>query len=156
RRGTPPARTLSHPAEPLPHASAPSPTSHRPPAPGFAARSRRSTSGGLPSTPPSGRPPRARAAPIVVAWVGRGQPASGRRRASGPGTRGPFAQAGAGAILGPRGTCGVAQAIDVARYLIQLAAAEDEPELLSHLRLQKLLYYVQGWSLAQRRAPMFS
>src|SRR5688572_9971276 len=48
-----------------------------------------------------------------------------------------------------------ASALDVARYLIQLAAAEDEPEELSHLRLQKLLYYVQGWSLAQRGEAMF-
>lgn len=49
----------------------------------------------------------------------------------------------------------MAQAIDIARYLIQLAALEDEPELLTHLRLQKLLYYVQGWSLAFRSGPMF-
>lgn len=49
----------------------------------------------------------------------------------------------------------MARAIDVAIYLIQLAAAEDEPEFLTHLRLQKLLYYVQGWSLAQRDVPMF-
>ncbi|HTU18912.1 MAG TPA: type II toxin-antitoxin system antitoxin SocA domain-containing protein [Gemmataceae bacterium] len=39
------------------------------------------------------------------------------------------------------------RAIDVARYLIGLGAAEDEPDLLSPLRLQKLLYYVQGWHL---------
>jgi len=49
----------------------------------------------------------------------------------------------------------MAQALEVARYLIKLAAAEDEPEFLTHLRLQKLLYYVQGWSLAARNKPMF-
>lgn len=49
----------------------------------------------------------------------------------------------------------MAAAFDVARYLIQLAANEQEPDCLSHLRLQKLLYYVQGWSLALRGKPMF-
>jgi uncharacterized phage-associated protein len=49
----------------------------------------------------------------------------------------------------------MARAIDVARYLIQLAAAEDEPDCLSPLRLQKLLYYAQGWSLANRGEPLF-
>jgi uncharacterized phage-associated protein len=46
--------------------------------------------------------------------------------------------------------------IEVARYLIHLAAAEEEPEFLTHLRLQKLLYYVQGWSLAVRGQPFFA
>lgn len=50
----------------------------------------------------------------------------------------------------------MAKAIDVARYLIRLASAENEPEPLSNMRLQKLLYYVQGWSLAHRNKPMFS
>jgi len=49
----------------------------------------------------------------------------------------------------------MATALDVARHLIKLAAAEEEPEFLSHLKLQKLLYYVQGWSLALRNKPMF-
>lgn len=44
---------------------------------------------------------------------------------------------------------------DVARLLIHLAAQEPEPDYLTHLRLQKLLYYVQGWSLATRNRPMF-
>ncbi len=39
----------------------------------------------------------------------------------------------------------MAEAVDIARYLIKLAAAEPEPEYLSHMRLQKLLYYVQGY-----------
>jgi uncharacterized phage-associated protein len=50
----------------------------------------------------------------------------------------------------------MAQAIDLAHYLINLAAAEDEPQFLTHLQLQKLVYYVQGWSLAMRDTPMFS
>jgi uncharacterized phage-associated protein len=50
---------------------------------------------------------------------------------------------------------GKAPAMDVARYLIYLASSEPEPDHLSHLRLQKLLYYVQGWSLAMRSKPMF-
>ena len=49
----------------------------------------------------------------------------------------------------------MAAALNVAEYLIHLAASEDEPDPLSHLRLQKLMYYVQGWSLAIRNAPMF-
>jgi uncharacterized phage-associated protein len=46
-------------------------------------------------------------------------------------------------------------ALNVAKFLIKLAAAEEDPEYLCHLRLQKLLYYVQGWSLALRDKPMF-
>jgi uncharacterized phage-associated protein len=48
------------------------------------------------------------------------------------------------------------KALDVAYYLIYLAACESEPEFLTHMRLQKLLYYVQGWSLALRNRAMFS
>jgi uncharacterized phage-associated protein len=47
------------------------------------------------------------------------------------------------------------RAIDVAGYLIHKAAAEPEPEYLSPLRLQKLLYYVQGWNLAMHNRPLF-
>lgn len=50
----------------------------------------------------------------------------------------------------------MAKSLDVARNLIHLAAAEEEPENLTHMRLQKLLYYVQGWSLALRGKPMFN
>jgi uncharacterized phage-associated protein len=46
-------------------------------------------------------------------------------------------------------------AVDVARHFVELGAAEDEPEMVSHLRLQKLLYYAQGWSLALRDRAMF-
>jgi len=49
----------------------------------------------------------------------------------------------------------MATASDVAKYLIHRAEREDEPEYLSHLRLQKLLYYVQGWHLAITDKPMF-
>lgn len=49
----------------------------------------------------------------------------------------------------------MAKALDVAKFLIRLAAAEEEPELLSPMRLQKLLYYVQGWSLGIRQTEMF-
>jgi uncharacterized phage-associated protein len=49
----------------------------------------------------------------------------------------------------------VADVIEVAGYLLKLAAEEPEPEYLSHMRLQKLLYYVQGWSLGVRNRPVF-
>lgn len=48
------------------------------------------------------------------------------------------------------------KAIEVAQYLIHLAAAEEEPEYLTHLRLQKLLYFAQGWSLVMRKKALFS
>jgi uncharacterized phage-associated protein len=51
---------------------------------------------------------------------------------------------------------GRAAAINVAKYLVYLASYEAEPDYLSHLRLQKILYYVQGWSLALRNKPMFN
>jgi uncharacterized phage-associated protein len=50
----------------------------------------------------------------------------------------------------------MAKALDVAKYFIQLAQSEDEPDQLSHLRLQKLLYYAQGWSLALRKKALFA
>jgi len=49
-----------------------------------------------------------------------------------------------------------AKAIDVAGEFILLAGAEEEPELMTNLRLQKLLYYAQGWSLAIRGKELFS
>jgi len=48
----------------------------------------------------------------------------------------------------------MARASDIARYLLYLAAQEPE-ESVTHLRLQKLLYYVQGWHLAIRQEPAF-
>ena len=50
----------------------------------------------------------------------------------------------------------MARAKEVARFLVHLAETGEEPDYLTHLRLQKLLYYVQGWSLALRNLPMFS
>ncbi len=63
---------------------------------------------------------------------------------------------GPGYRLAPRGFAMV-RALDVAEYLIHLAApGEDEDiDCLSHLRLQKLLYYVQGWHLAAFGKPLF-
>jgi hypothetical protein len=44
------------------------------------------------------------------------------------------------------------KAMAVASFLIHLAVAEAEPDFLTHLRLQKLLYFAQGWSLARQAA----
>lgn len=49
----------------------------------------------------------------------------------------------------------MAKAFDIAKYYIKLAQSEDEPDSLSHLRIQKLLYYAQGWSLVLRKKPIF-
>jgi uncharacterized phage-associated protein len=50
----------------------------------------------------------------------------------------------------------MARAIEVARYLIRLAENEEEPDFLTHLRLQKLLYYVQAWWTVQRDGVIFT
>jgi uncharacterized phage-associated protein len=49
-------------------------------------------------------------------------------------------------------------ALDVARYLIHLASPEEteDADCLSPLRLQKLLYYAQGWHLAAYGTPLFT
>lgn len=47
----------------------------------------------------------------------------------------------------------VTPALKVAQYLVKLAGADEE--YLTHLRLQKLLYYCQGWSLALRGRELF-
>jgi len=49
----------------------------------------------------------------------------------------------------------MASAFDVARYLIRLGAENEEPDYLSQLRVQKLLYYTQGWALAALDHPLF-
>jgi uncharacterized phage-associated protein len=49
----------------------------------------------------------------------------------------------------------MACAYEVARYLVRLAAHDEEPDYLTNLRLQKLLYYAQAWSLAMRDKPLF-
>jgi uncharacterized phage-associated protein len=44
---------------------------------------------------------------------------------------------------------------DIAQYLIHLAnLEEDDP--ITNLKLQKLLYYVQGFHLALFDSPLFS
>lgn len=43
-----------------------------------------------------------------------------------------------------------------ARHLLHLASAGDEPVPVTHMQLQKLAYYAQGWSLALRAAPLFA
>ncbi len=50
------------------------------------------------------------------------------------------------------------KALDVARYLLRIAApTEDEDsDYLTHLRLQKLLYYAQAWHLAAYDKPLFA
>lgn len=47
----------------------------------------------------------------------------------------------------------------IVNYFIELAytkADEDTLVDLSHLKLQKLLYYAQGWYLAENEEPLFS
>jgi uncharacterized phage-associated protein len=46
---------------------------------------------------------------------------------------------------------------EIAEYLLWLAAREneEEPGYLTPMQLQKLLYYVQGWALAETGAPLF-
>lgn len=47
--------------------------------------------------------------------------------------------------------------LDVARYLIRAAVGDDEDsDLLSQMRLHKLLYYAQGWHLAVFGEPLFA
>ncbi len=43
---------------------------------------------------------------------------------------------------------------DVANYLLYLSKPEDG-DIISHLKLQKLLYYCQGFALALHGAPLF-
>ncbi len=48
-------------------------------------------------------------------------------------------------------------AMEVAQYLIHLASPSEseDSDCLCHMRLQKLLYYVQGWHLAAFTATLF-
>ena len=46
-------------------------------------------------------------------------------------------------------------ALDIAKYFITLASPEDE-DLITNLKLQKLLYYAQGFNLALYEQPLFS
>jgi uncharacterized phage-associated protein len=48
-------------------------------------------------------------------------------------------------------------ALEVAKYLIELATREDEEaEPMTHMRVQKLLYYAQGWHLGLFGRPLFA
>ena len=49
----------------------------------------------------------------------------------------------------------MARAIDVANYLAWLAESDEDNDLLTHLRIQKLLYYAQGWSLGTSGNALF-
>ena len=44
---------------------------------------------------------------------------------------------------------------DVAKYFLTLVS-EDEGDFLTNLKLQKLLYYAQGFSVAMLGSPLFS
>lgn len=46
-------------------------------------------------------------------------------------------------------------AMDVARYFLFLAS-EEEGELVSNMKLQKLVYYAQGFCLAITGSPLFA
>ena len=56
--------------------------------------------------------------------------------------------------LGRRVTAPRYPALTIAKWFI--AWAEAEQEELSNLKLQKLLYYAQGYHLCERGAPLFS
>lgn len=47
---------------------------------------------------------------------------------------------------------------EIASYLLWLNAREapEDPDYLTNLKLQKLLYYIQGWHLAQTGQPAFA
>src|SRR5205823_14692025 len=47
------------------------------------------------------------------------------------------------------------RALSVAKELIRLSFAGDEKDPLTNLRLQKLLYYAQAWSLVLRESELF-
>ncbi len=49
----------------------------------------------------------------------------------------------------------MADALSVAKELVRLSFAGTEADPLTNLRLQKLLYYAQAWSLVVRRANLF-
>jgi len=48
-------------------------------------------------------------------------------------------------------------ALEAAKYLVELASREpDEAEPMTNLRVQKLLYYAQGWHLGLFGRPLFA
>ncbi len=50
----------------------------------------------------------------------------------------------------------MSQALSVAKELVRLSLSGDEKDPLTNLRLQKLLYYSQAWSLVLRESELFS
>jgi len=53
----------------------------------------------------------------------------------------------------------MANVFDVAGFILQLGKAVDDEggyDLITNLKLQKLVYYCQGFALALRDAPLFS
>lgn len=45
---------------------------------------------------------------------------------------------------------------DIADYFLSLSNDEDSGELISNMKLQKLVYYAQGFYLAKYNKPLFS
>ncbi len=50
----------------------------------------------------------------------------------------------------------MSQVWSVAKEFVKLSLSGDEPDPLTNLRLQKLLYYAQAWSLVLRESELFS
>src|SRR5690348_4499790 len=50
----------------------------------------------------------------------------------------------------------VSQVFSVAKELVRLSLSGDEKDPLTNLRLHKLLYYAQAWSLVLRESELFS
>jgi uncharacterized phage-associated protein len=50
----------------------------------------------------------------------------------------------------------VSQVFSVAKEFVRLSVSGDEHDPLTNLRLQKLLYYAQAWSLVIRESELFS
>lgn len=55
----------------------------------------------------------------------------------------------------PLDNTSMASARDIADFLLQVSSEEEEVTLITQMHLHKLLYYVQGWSLAMRGQPIF-
>ena len=47
------------------------------------------------------------------------------------------------------------KAIDVARYFLLIASSLEAGDTISNLKIQKMLYYAQGWHLAHFNTPLF-
>ena len=50
----------------------------------------------------------------------------------------------------------MSQLLAVAKLLVELSLSGDEKDPVTNLRLQKLLYYSQAWSLVIRGSELFS